>query len=58
MKHYLVKGKVEIPYPYEFEEKVEASNPATAIGRIYRKLRKDRLKKRKITHWRFEVITL
>jgi len=53
-----VRIKVLNPYPQEFEEKVEASNPGLAAKRAYKKVRKTDLPRKKINRWDFTVIKL
>ncbi len=58
MKYYLVTIKVSLPYPKEFEYKVRASNPPTAIRRAYRLVREQDLKGKRLDTWEFKVVSL
>lgn len=60
MHAYLIKIKVDIPYPYEFTFRETASNPAAAISRAMRNLRKqDKIKGKRIKNGtiRWDVIS-
>lgn len=41
MQNYVVKLRVEIPYPKDFETRITASNHATAAARAIRWLRQE-----------------
>lgn len=61
MKNYLVKIKVNNPYPKEYQERVEASNAGLAAYRGYKKVKQNefnKLKGKRIKEWDFKVITL
>jgi hypothetical protein len=58
MKNYLVKVKVDDPYPKEFQKRIEASNAGLASYRAFKKVRKEELQRKQIRVWNFNVITL
>lgn len=58
MKNYLVKIKVNNPYPQEYQERVEASNAGLASYRAYKKIRKTDLKGKRIKELDIKVIAL
>jgi hypothetical protein len=57
MKTYLIKVTVEIPYPREFEYRVQASNPWTAVRTALKGVRKE-LPKRRLAHYKIIIDTL
>lgn len=57
MKNYFVRIGIDLPYPKEFDYTEGGSNPAVAISRAFRKLRRE-LPKRKIKELRIKVVQL
>lgn len=48
MSTFLIKVKIDDPYPKEFEERAEASHIGSAINRAISKLRKGPLKGKRL----------
>lgn len=48
MSNFIVKLRVEIPYPKDFETRVTASNFHTAASRAIKWLRQTHLQRRKV----------
>lgn len=50
---------MDIPYPWESEQRITASNAATAAARALRDIRKqDRLKGKKLKHYKIIITAL
>jgi hypothetical protein len=53
--HYRITFKVEIPCPREFAYTEIATSPVAAVGRAFRKFKKD-LPRKKIDRWKIDVM--